>query len=44
METTPTKEGQPSASSAAAAEVVSKETTPVEAEQATEEKMEETSG
>ena len=44
METTLTKEEQPSESSEAAAEEVSKEKTPAKAEQATEEKMEETSG
>ena len=44
METTPAKEEQPIESSAAAAGEVSEETTPAEAEQATEEKMEETSG
>ena len=44
METSPTKEEQPSESSEAAAKEVSEETTPAEAEQATEEKMEETSG
>ena len=44
METSPAKEEQPIDSSEAAAEEVSKETTPAEAEQATEEKMEETSG
>ena len=44
MESSPTKEVQPIDSSAAAAKEVSEETTSAEAEQATEEKMEETSG